>query len=952
VKYLGYIFIWAALLVFCDPLGAADLSGETSYRLNWNRITSYSKTDYGAGIQNWSITQGEDGIMYFANNDGLLSYDGSQWELFPHPDKLIIRAVARGTGSRVYAGTYEDFGYWERDEGGNMQYSSLKGLVEDFNFNNNEIWKIQVQGDSVWFQSFTVLFLYNQGKVETIHTGGVVTCFTSIGENLFARITGRGLFRINGNGTTLVDSSAFFKEKMIRVILPYQENKLLVATSNDGIFVYSGPGQLEPWRPGEENLMVDRVVNRGLVTDDGMYVFGTQLDGIHVFDQAGRKRYSMTQENGLQNNTVLSLYADRQGYLWSGLDNGIDLVDLNSGISFFRDLQGRIGAVYTMLLHEGILYAGTNKGLFYSDLNTEPDRDFSNPEFTLLPGSESQVWSLEHYGDQVFCGHNDGTYEVQDLEWKEVSETSGAYSLKPLNGTEEEYLLQSTYTDLVFYKKEDGRWNYHHYIGDFNQPIKYIASDHLGNIWAGHNTKGLFRVTLTEDLRTIKQLTYYGEKNGFRSDYQIGVFEVNHRVVFLNEGEFFTYDDLQDTIVPYELLKPLAKNDRFHKIMPAFENHYWFISDKHLKLFRIEHEQVEPVASYPFDLFENRQIRGFEFVHQVNAHQSVLTLDNGFALLSHASLPFGEIDEEPLFKKITASGGKRSLALTLNLDRATEIPEIKYNLNSLTFVFACPVYGTGIRYRIMLEGLEEEWKQISDPEYRYDRLPAGAYTLHLMAVDALDNETAEITWSFQIMAPWYWSIVSKALYVLLFVLLLFVIIKYFLKRLNVQEQKLTAEKESEIIKIRNEKLRSEISYKSKELANTTFNIMKKNELLMEIRQALEKELKSSQPEQRRSFSRIARLVDRNISHEEDWKVFESNFERAHEEFLFRIRENYPLLTPGDLKLCAYLRMNLSTKKIALLLGISVRGVENHRYRLRKKLNLDKETNLTEYLMGY
>jgi len=81
-------------------------------------------------------------------------------------------------------------------------------------------------------------------------------------------------------------------------------------------------------------------------------------------------------------------------------------------------------------------------------------------------------------------------------------------------------------------------------------------------------------------------------------------------------------------------------------------------------------------------------------------------------------------------------------------------------------------------------------------------------------------------------------------------------------------------------------------------------------------------------------------------------VFESNFERAHEEFLFRIKDQYEELTPGDMKLCAYLRMNLSTKKIALLLGISARGVENHRYRLRKKLGLDREANLVEFMMKF
>ena len=141
-------------------------------------------------------------------------------------------------------------------------------------------------------------------------------------------------------------------------------------------------------------------------------------------------------------------------------------------------------------------------------------------------------------------------------------------------------------------------------------------------------------------------------------------------------------------------------------------------------------------------------------------------------------------------------------------------------------------------------------------------------------------------------------------------------------------------------------------HKSKELANTTFSIIKKNELLLEIRKMLMYQRRQTTSIQAPKQTGIIRLLDKNISNEDDWKIFESNFEQAHEEFLKRIREKFPELTPSDLKLCAYLRMNLSSKKIALLLGITIRGVENHRYRLRKKVGLEHDSNLIDYLMNF
>ncbi|RYY00234.1 MAG: hypothetical protein EOO53_22325 [Gammaproteobacteria bacterium] len=84
--------------------------------------------------------------------------------------------------------------------------------------------------------------------------------------------------------------------------------------------------------------------------------------------------------------------------------------------------------------------------------------------------------------------------------------------------------------------------------------------------------------------------------------------------------------------------------------------------------------------------------------------------------------------------------------------------------------------------------------------------------------------------------------------------------------------------------------------------------------------------------------------------DENWEHFAHHFDKVHTDFLVVLKSRYPNLTPGELKLCAYLRMNLSNKEIAQLVNISTRGVEIARYRLRKKLGLSKETNLFDFLI--
>ena len=152
--------------------------------------------------------------------------------------------------------------------------------------------------------------------------------------------------------------------------------------------------------------------------------------------------------------------------------------------------------------------------------------------------------------------------------------------------------------------------------------------------------------------------------------------------------------------------------------------------------------------------------------------------------------------------------------------------------------------------------------------------------------------------------------------------------------------------------LNNEKLNAELSFKSQELATSTMSILKKNEFLLELKDTIMKQKEELGDHiQDKYHSLLIKKIDSNISSMDDWNVFEIHFERAHEKFLQKIMSRYPTLTHSDLRLCAYLRMNLTSKEIAPLLRISFRGVENHRYKLRKKLQLKTEENLTDFILS-
>ena len=145
--------------------------------------------------------------------------------------------------------------------------------------------------------------------------------------------------------------------------------------------------------------------------------------------------------------------------------------------------------------------------------------------------------------------------------------------------------------------------------------------------------------------------------------------------------------------------------------------------------------------------------------------------------------------------------------------------------------------------------------------------------------------------------------------------------------------------------IKNEKLEQDIESKNRELAISTMSLIKKNEFLNSIKSELKKLTKESS-----GIQRILRIIDKNLNNTDDWKFFEEAFNNADKDFLKKIKAKHPALTPNDLRLCAYLRLNLSSKEIAPLFNISIKSVEVKRYRLRKKMDLDRETSLTNYIL--
>ena len=151
--------------------------------------------------------------------------------------------------------------------------------------------------------------------------------------------------------------------------------------------------------------------------------------------------------------------------------------------------------------------------------------------------------------------------------------------------------------------------------------------------------------------------------------------------------------------------------------------------------------------------------------------------------------------------------------------------------------------------------------------------------------------------------------------------------------------------------LENRRLESELNAKSREIASTTMSLLNKNKILLDLKEELSVQknaIGSAYPD--KYYRKMISAIDSQISSEQDWKLFQENFDRIHGNFFQILKSRYPSLTSSDLRFCSYLCMNLSSKEIASMMNISLKGVEAARYRIRKKIGLPSEVSLSAFLM--
>lgn len=965
------LWLWICCI---GTLSFHSLQAETPF---WGipQIQYFNRSEYGGGTQNWSISQSDKGLVYVANNFGIMEFDGTSWRLLPSASQSITRAVL-AVGERVYAGANDEFGYYETVDGRDMQYESLNKLhtIKDI----GDFWGIFLHNDMVVFQSEKALCLYKPDKsIEVVYARSRIPNAFSVNGMLLVHDELEGLMELRQGRLFNIPGGEKFAGVRLGAVLSLPNDELVIGTMTNGLYRYGKHG-ISKWEVPANSFFIKNNVFCGTRIGTDL-VFGTIQSGIVIVDVNGRIKAIVSKDKGLRNNTVLGVFVDRDNNIWAGLDNGISKIAYHSTVSYIQGYYD-LGTGYCMARRGEQIYLGTNQGLYVIDKQTLDNPDKDRNSFKRVEGTSGQIWSV--YKDKMgnlLCGHNVGVFKINGSTSHSISPPSvmGAWVFRYVPNRND-LLMVGTYKGLVLFRLSGGEWQFAGHVKGFDESSRFMEWDGDGGLWVAHGLKGLFKLYFSDDYLSIVKINSNADFSGLENDRDMTLALVNGRLVFVSAHGIFQFETAKGTFQPHALNTYFTRDkiSTPNMLLQDDERNIWYFSAGNAGVLRHQEDGTYRRISNPFFSLNGKMVNGFESVFMWDNKNVLFGIEDGFA---HYAVTDRTNVLIPFYAHIRGFSGATGENGSYYVSYSREEIKIQPNIPSYPFAdnafdvsYSASWNGEGrVDYSTLLEGFEENWTDWSASQKRqFTRLPEGEYTFWVKARNINGVESEPAGFRFVVMPPWYRSVWAKITYaiVVLGALLLFwgvtrnIVEKSRDRAIRKQQEnfRITEEKlrhdalvsEKEMIRLRNEKLRNEMLHKEKELANSAMHVVHKNEFLIKIKEDLQKALGSREFDGlAKRIGQVLKRIDNDIDNESHWEIFETHLEQVHEDFLKRLQEKHIDLMPRELKLCAYLRMGMSSKEIASLMNISARAVENNRYKLRKKLELDQGESLLEYIIS-
>nr|WP_294922818.1 triple tyrosine motif-containing protein [uncultured Flavobacterium sp.] len=944
-------------------------------------ITNYNSKTYKAASVNWDIIQDSRGMMFFANHFGIMQFDGVGWNIVSQPEnRSMVRSLAIDKKNKIYVGAQGEFGYTVQLANGQYKYTSLVKLIPDDARNFGDVLHTVVRNKDVVFFSNDRIFIYKNNKIKVISSETNFDDFYEVNKEIYVSDNTKGLLKLDNDILKEIPNSVEFLGMKISKIFQTKEG-LLLLTQKKGFFIYKN-NQIQPFATEADYLLKKNQITVGIRLSDGYFGIGTRQSGLIIMDSSGQLIQHINGQSGLQNEYVTNLKTDKEGNLWVTMKEGISLIQISSPLSRILDTLNTETKIYCSLIYQNKLYIGTDNGLFWIDWEAYRSGKRENAHFQHITGMSENVWNIGFFGGSLLAFEKNGVFEVSNNSAKLVAETDGAWK-GIIIPNHPDLLLVGGYTGLHLLKNIRGSWVYQNKIKGFGESSRIIETDKEGNIWIAHGYKGIYKIRFNSTFDAVSNVVFYNQADGFPSSLFLNTFKINNEILFGTTKGVYKQDLTSGKMIPDPVFKKYLGMENHIRLLKADnQNDIWYVSGENTGKINQRKQGNLHLEELPFRKLRYLYIPGFENIQTTTNGDVFFGTQNGLIHYNVAKNKSYQSKFKAVISEVKSIFPQDSLLFSSRFDvlptniKSQDVfcPVLSYSNNALHFSFASMHYdeADATKYQYWLEGFEPKWSDWSlQTEKEYTNLPENEYIFHVRAKNIYDVVSEEAVFKFEISPPWYRTIWAYMLYLLLFCTLIYAIIKdqkniaerdreqlilnqekeLLLNRAELNEQKLALEKEN--MAIMRENLETTINLKNAKVASNTVNLIHLNEILLSIKELIGQiDRKNDANVNFSLLTKINKLIDHELQGDKHWNEFEEIFNQLHDNFMQRLKTSYPELTPRDMRLCAYLRMNFNTKEIAPLLGISVRGVEDTRYRIRKKLQLPSDANITEFILNF
>jgi signal transduction histidine kinase/CheY-like chemotaxis protein/ligand-binding sensor domain-containing protein/heme exporter protein D len=776
-------------------------------------IRHYARREYRASDQNWAIAQDDRGVMYVGNNVGVLEYDGVSWRLIQVPNESVIRSLAKDDAGRIYVGGLGEVGYLAPDAQGQMRFVSLLDKVPEADRAFADVFRTFVTPQGVYFQSQQRLFRWADGRmrvwrpISKFHRAGLV------GETLYIGQPETGLMRMVGDALEPLPDGRRFADEIFPVILPLGDGQILIGTQEHGLFLHDG-ASARPF-PTEADEVLRKGLYRGTVLPDGTLALATLSAGLVIVDREGHLALHLAKADGLMNETVRFVFADRQGALWLGLDSGIARVETPSPLSVFDlETSGLRGSVSAVQRHEGILYVATGQGVYRlrSRSSGDPHRSVSASslaDFVRIPitgsGASTQAWWFLSMDDperkrpsQLLVAVNEGVYRIEGERATPVKESVGG-SFQPSvlcrSRRDPNRVFVGLFDGLASLRLREGKWVDEGRVAGIPDEVRTIAEAEDGRLWLGTTVRGAVRVDFSAviaggSLPLHPQVERFGAAEGLSSP-AVSVRLVDGKPLFMTPEEIYRFEEPKRRFVPDGTFKvvtfdPLGTGD-FGVLQQDAQGRVW-INGGHETAVAIR----QPDGSYRIEKQPFLRFAGFGVSSVFADADGVVWLAGLEGLVRYDGNLHKDYDADfpALIRRVVVNDDSAMFSGATEAAGGTP-PRLRSEQSALRFEFAAPSFDdeSANEYQHFLEGHDRGWSEWAKEARRdYTNLPFGNYQFRVRARNRYGHESREAGYAFTILPPWYRTWWAYAAYLLALAAGVFVVDRLQRRRVIGQER--------------------------------------------------------------------------------------------------------------------------------------------------------------------